>query len=219
MFNSSLQRLINLSQKTNDRLLVYDSHEDKTTVLMSLDTYEDMLLEDDFFYDDYDRHEMSGDQLLDKINRDIAIWQATKRQEEQYLKELQLEDEFADEKPFDPFYEHDYHPREWHSAGSVVENRYGNFVEENFNNNIFDASNNYKDKEYFTEDNDSEFDNADDEYSFDDIKTEDTSFDTNIENRQIEKKFSNQDVELSEDTWEEEPLDSDDEPIFYEEPV
>jgi len=68
MYNQ-LERAINLIRKTGDRLLVSDKKEN-IYALMALDQYEDLI------------HERSGvrglteDGLLDKINRDIAIWKS-----------------------------------------------------------------------------------------------------------------------------------------------
>ena len=68
MYNQ-IQRAINLIKKTGDRLLISDVSENVYAV-MALDQYEDLI------------HERSGvrglteDGLLDKINRDIAIWKS-----------------------------------------------------------------------------------------------------------------------------------------------
>ena len=68
MYNQ-IQRAINLIRKTGDRLLISDVSENVYAV-MALDQYEDLI------------HERSGvrglteDGLLDKINRDIAIWKS-----------------------------------------------------------------------------------------------------------------------------------------------
>jgi hypothetical protein len=68
---NQLQKAINLAKKTGDRLMVFDSqHPDSVYVVMSLDEYEKMAI---------GRSEVRGlteDELLDKINRDIAIWKS-----------------------------------------------------------------------------------------------------------------------------------------------
>jgi hypothetical protein len=69
--HNKLQKAINLSRKTGDRLIVFDSPRSADPfVVMSLDDYEKMVL---------NRSEVRGlteDELLDKINRDIAIWKS-----------------------------------------------------------------------------------------------------------------------------------------------
>jgi len=69
--NKQLRKAINLAKKTGDRLIVYDSsNQEDTFVVMLLDEYEKMVTT---------RSEVRGlteDELLDKINRDIAIWKS-----------------------------------------------------------------------------------------------------------------------------------------------
>jgi hypothetical protein len=68
---NKLQKAINLSRKTGDRLIIFDSpRSEDPFVVMSLEDYEKMML---------NRSEVRGlteDELLDKINRDIAIWKS-----------------------------------------------------------------------------------------------------------------------------------------------
>lgn len=66
-----LQKAINLVKKTGDKLIVYDSSKpDNTFVILALKDYENLVL---------GKSEVRGlteDELLDKINRDIAIWKS-----------------------------------------------------------------------------------------------------------------------------------------------
>ena len=66
-----LAKAINLSKKTGDRLIVFDSSKpDNIFVVMSVKDYENLVL---------GKSEIRGlteDELLDKINRDIAIWKS-----------------------------------------------------------------------------------------------------------------------------------------------
>jgi len=68
---SQLQKAIDLVKKTGDRLIVFDSTKrDDVYVIMSLKDYENLIL---------GKSEVRGlteDELLDKINRDIAIWKS-----------------------------------------------------------------------------------------------------------------------------------------------
>jgi hypothetical protein len=72
-----LQKAINLAKKTGDRLIVFDSSkQDSVFVVMSLKDYENLVL---------GKSEVRGlteDELLDKINRDIAIWKSERDLEE-----------------------------------------------------------------------------------------------------------------------------------------
>ncbi|MDO8592600.1 MAG: hypothetical protein Q7R92_02385 [bacterium] len=66
-----LQKAINLAKKTGDRLIVFDSSKpDNIFMILALKDYENLVL---------GKSEVRGlteDELLDKINRDIAIWKS-----------------------------------------------------------------------------------------------------------------------------------------------
>ena len=66
-----LQKAINLVKKTGDKLIVFDSSRpDNTFVVLAIKDYENLVL---------GKSEVRGlteDELLDKINRDIAIWKS-----------------------------------------------------------------------------------------------------------------------------------------------
>jgi hypothetical protein len=68
MYNQ-IQRAINLIRKTGDRLLIADK-EENVYALMHLDQYEDLIHEDSGV------RGLTENELLDKINRDIAIWKS-----------------------------------------------------------------------------------------------------------------------------------------------
>ncbi|MCU0679455.1 MAG: hypothetical protein MUC28_03370 [Planctomycetes bacterium] len=66
-----LQKAINLAKKTGDRLLVFDpKQEDLVYVVMSLTEYEKIVIGRS------EVRNLTEDELLDKINRDIAIWKS-----------------------------------------------------------------------------------------------------------------------------------------------
>ncbi|PIR13027.1 hypothetical protein COV49_03625 [Candidatus Falkowbacteria bacterium CG11_big_fil_rev_8_21_14_0_20_39_10] len=68
---NQLQKAINLSKKTGDRVIVVDSAgSDSAFVVMGLDEYEKLVLGKSEVRD------LTEDELLDKINRDIAIWKS-----------------------------------------------------------------------------------------------------------------------------------------------
>lgn len=245
----SYDRLIDLAQRTGDRLIIHDPIEGRDVVIMDVDEYERLIdgrgrRKDDLDFNDFrDVRGLSSEQMLDKINRDIAIWRAEKEDEEEWERDMVLDDEFEDEVPFDPFAEQDYHPSDWHghpedwekksdpwhSAGSVLGDKYSDFDND--------------EKPYEFDDDWEEDEEDEDGFDFDirnwniennldlvggdelasdsdEIKIEDIPFDidlTKIENPRKDIPFLDQDLE-SED-WNEEPLDSEDDPVFYEEPV
>lgn len=81
---NQLQRAIYLIKKTGDKLLVADNSNNVYAV-MNLDEYEEMIV---------NKSEVRGltdDELVDKINRDIAIWKSDK-----YDEKIDFEDEEID---------------------------------------------------------------------------------------------------------------------------
>ncbi|MDP2708773.1 MAG: hypothetical protein Q8O93_01815 [bacterium] len=74
-----LQKAINLAKKTGDKLIVFDSSKpDNVFVVLSLKDYENLVL---------GKSEVRGlteDELLDKINRDIAIWKSDQSEVENF---------------------------------------------------------------------------------------------------------------------------------------
>jgi len=66
-----LERFINLISKTGDKLLVYDRHKpDDSFVVVSLDQYERLMAEASGVKG------LTEDELIDKINSDIALWKS-----------------------------------------------------------------------------------------------------------------------------------------------
>ncbi|MBU2542695.1 hypothetical protein KJ785_03995 [Patescibacteria group bacterium] len=253
----SYDRLIDLAQRTGDRLIIHDPIEGRDIVIMDVDEYEKLIhtghpssgieQRDNFeFKDCRDVRGMSSDQMLDQINRDIAIWRAEKEGEEEWEREMVLENEFEDEVPFDPFAEQDYHPADWHnrsedwdkktdswhSTGSVLDDRYSKFEDEDdweededddFDFNIEDWSK--KNSFDWEDDTDLVGDNNDE------IKIEDIPFDHDFNFKEDKsedeleyglegglKNIPLSDISDLIEPWEEEPL-GDEDPVFYEEPV
>ena len=75
-----LQKAIKLAKKTGDRLIIFDTNEpENTMVLIPVNDYEKLII---------GRSEVRGlteDELLDKINRDIAIWKSDNEFQENQL--------------------------------------------------------------------------------------------------------------------------------------
>ena len=68
---NQLQKVINLTKKTGDRIIVFDNNKPEDTfVVMSLDEYEKIIIGKS------EVRRLTEDELLDKINRDIAIWKS-----------------------------------------------------------------------------------------------------------------------------------------------
>jgi hypothetical protein len=69
--SNKIQKAINISKKTGDRIIVFDgSEDDNPYIIMSLEDYEKITIAESGVRD------LTEDELLDKINRDIAIWKS-----------------------------------------------------------------------------------------------------------------------------------------------
>lgn len=118
---SSYDRLIDLARRTGSKLIVHNPIECEDFVILDVDEYERLL--DNEYARPYSPQEMSSDELLDQINRDIAVWQANREQEERREKERMLadeafEEEFGDIPP----------PDDWYSARDLIEDRIGDRI-------------------------------------------------------------------------------------------
>ena len=71
--HNQLQKIINLIKKTGDRIIIFDNaNADNSYVIMDYNEYEKLII---------GKSEVRGltkNELLDKINRNIAIWKSDK---------------------------------------------------------------------------------------------------------------------------------------------
>ncbi|MBU0636809.1 MAG: hypothetical protein ABH818_02840 [Patescibacteria group bacterium] len=78
---NQLQRVINLVRKTGDKLVVFDSAKtEDTCVVLTLKDYENLILGKS------EVKNLTEDELLDKINRDIAIWKSDQEFDQEFEK-------------------------------------------------------------------------------------------------------------------------------------
>ncbi len=118
-----LNRILSLSKKTGDTVIIHDPTEVHDLVVLPFDQYEELRSSDRLCrgeYDEYLLEEMSERELIDKINRDIAIWRSY---QELNLREKQaalLEDQLAEEPLPDPFEEDFTHRSDWHRISDLI---------------------------------------------------------------------------------------------------
>ncbi|MBI4992665.1 MAG: hypothetical protein HZC26_00815 [Candidatus Magasanikbacteria bacterium] len=200
---SSLDRLIGLAKQTGSKLIVHDPIEGRDLAILGIDEFERLALADKNFSSDF--CDLSGSEMLEKINHDIGIWRARQEEEEKWDREMVWDEELDSASPFDPFQEMDSHTPAWHSAGSVLENRYGNHPWDN----DLDVEDN------IDEDEENEIDLGDLMHTGEsnEIRIEDVPFGSE---QKINPIPFVKDVEAR--SWKEEPL-LEEEPVFYEEPV
>lgn len=118
----SLERLVDLARKTGGKLIVHNEFsEDEDVVILSVEEFEKMA---DGKSAERDVRDLSSDEMLDQINRDIAVWRANQEQEEEWEKTMALDEETEDEELFSPPSAHNYHTADWHSVSDVINKKY-----------------------------------------------------------------------------------------------
>src|SRR3989344_5038562 len=70
MQNSQLNRVIKLVKRTGDKTVIMDNESDAVMMLMDLSAYEKMLGGSEGV------EKLTEEGLLEKINRDVAVWRA-----------------------------------------------------------------------------------------------------------------------------------------------
>ena len=116
---SDFDRLLNLAQKTNGKVFIYDKSEGRHMLLMDLDEYEDFLnfhekLEEKIkvisSLDELkEKNIEKKDEEIEKINDDIAVWK--------------LEQNELNKKDEEDNIEEDFLKDEWHSISQVLEKK------------------------------------------------------------------------------------------------
>lgn len=98
--HSSISKVFDLIKKTGDRCVVLPENGDEPFVLMSLPEYERLALGKTSVAD------LTENELLDKINRDIAVWKS--QQEADENEDDEWEDEWDEDydaaEDDDPYY-------------------------------------------------------------------------------------------------------------------
>lgn len=99
-------------------MIVFDSAIGDGFAAIPIDEYEAMVT------DPRGITELSGDDFLEQINQDIALWRAHQEEQEREDFADTLEEKMMDEPPFDPFGEELPSDHSWHSAGDLLQDRY-----------------------------------------------------------------------------------------------
>jgi hypothetical protein len=99
---SQLERAINLAANTGDKIIVVDELNDRSSVVMSLDEYEKLLNGQNKGRNRIKN--LTEEELLDKINRDIVTWKDA-NSEKKFYEEMEddnddFEQPFAKASPF-----------------------------------------------------------------------------------------------------------------------
>ncbi len=121
-----LQRILDLSKRTGDTVVVHDPSAEHDVVVLPFDRYEELTTPRT--QENFNEHlleEMSERELIDKLNRDIAMWRSYQEMNEREKRASFLEDHLASHPPADPFEEDYSHTSEWHKVSDVIGERHG----------------------------------------------------------------------------------------------
>ncbi len=122
-----LNRILSLSKKTGDTVVIHDPTQAHDVVVLPFEQYEELVSSNQFGHGDYDEYlleEMSERELIDKINRDIAIWRSYQELNTRDKQAALLEDQLADEPLSDPFEEDFAHHTDWHRVSDLIDTRH-----------------------------------------------------------------------------------------------
>jgi len=133
--SSRLDDLMRLARKTGDTLIIHDEKKGDMVIMDVLNyeiLYDMSHMDDDMHFCDHEHelHDMSEGELIDKINRDIAIWRSHRETDEMYNQECNLEEQLKENPLSDPFEEDYIYGEDWHRAGTVLEDRHPEFLED-----------------------------------------------------------------------------------------
>lgn len=78
MQNSQINRVIKLVRKTGDKVVLMDNESDAVMMLMELDAYEKMLSSTP-----QPVEQLTEEELMERINRDVAVWRAYNDKQQQ----------------------------------------------------------------------------------------------------------------------------------------
>lgn len=90
---SQLQRALDISVQTGDKIIVVDELNDRSSVVMNLDDYEKLLHSEN--NSNYSVNNLTEEELLDKINHDIVGWKEANK-DRAFLEELEDFDDDSD---------------------------------------------------------------------------------------------------------------------------
>ena len=216
-----------LAQKTGDTLIVHDKT-NSDVVIMDVDRYEMMHDMSDIYADTQgcdctsELHEMSETEMLDKINRDIAIWRSHKDMDEGLYENYEPRQDAEENLP--DFFEENLVRPQWHTAGEVLGGKHPDLINDEegeyaWDDGGVDEAEELEDVETFP----SLEDLNEDSLEEDDIEgSEEVMYDSlgeaSLGNIPDKKDVPFLDRTDETDSLKEEPID-DDEPVFFEEPV
>lgn len=76
MQQSQINRVVKLIKKTGDKIVLMDNESDAVMMLMDLDSYEVLLAKPAMVQSEVSVEKLTEEELMEKINKDVAVWRA-----------------------------------------------------------------------------------------------------------------------------------------------
>lgn len=92
---TDIEKALNLAKITGDRVIVVDRDLERSFVIISLDEYEKLAVKNSGIVEISD---LTEDELLDKINRDIAFWRQINQTKEEEANNIDFQKEIIEEE-------------------------------------------------------------------------------------------------------------------------
>jgi hypothetical protein len=201
--NDSFEKLLNLSKRTGDTLIVFDKESGEHQVVMNIEKYEELHTSSNPAVGT-----LSEEQLIDRLNKDISLWKDSQTAEMDedlsFMTEKAKAEVAAVEAPeveFESVVELQEDSEDWHSAADILDSIHPEFESEI----IPEMEALSLEEDEIKLDLEAEAPQA---LKYDPVMQEPAA---------IPMVEQNEDLKESTDLFQEEPLE--DEPIFFEEPI
>lgn len=100
MQQSQINRVVKLIKKTGDKVVLMDNESDAVMMLMDIDSYEALLAKPAVIQPEVSVETLTEEELMEKINKDVAVWRAHNDKERLETIDKVLEkNTFLDESP------------------------------------------------------------------------------------------------------------------------
>lgn len=120
--NDSFERLLNLSKRTGDTLIVFDKESGNHQVVMDIEKYESLSISSN-----PPVGSLSEEELIDRLNKDISLWKES--QSDGMDEDLQFmpEEPSLETPELETEINFDEDSADWHSAADVLDNIHPEF--------------------------------------------------------------------------------------------
>lgn len=194
--NDSFERLLKLSQRTGDTLIVFDKESGNHQVVMDVEKYEALSISSN-----PPVGHLTEQELIDRLNKDISLWKESQSTGMDEDLQFMPEDPVLETPEIETEVSFDEDSPDWHSAADVLDNIHPEF-----------------DSGESTDLSGMSLQESEIKLDLEPAAPEPIEYDPVMQvPASIPMLEQNEEEKETEDLFQEEPLD--DEPIFFEEPI